>query len=217
MSIFWIFLSNRTFCFSSFLNGKDSTLLVYGQSGSGKSFTIGTQNLGPSTSSSSASPGQQSGILQSVLKTIFERMKEDLQAELQFTAVEYYLHQKNDLLLPRSTSAAQPSHQLGTPVTTRRPPFTAGPTTVTPRRPLCPAGPTSVTPRRPPFTPTGRTPASTRQPLAGFSATTVASVEEALLAVQRATNNRLTASTSKNSTSSRSHALFQLILKKGER
>ena len=46
MSFFEILLSNNIFCFFSFfLSGLDSTLLVYGQSGSGKSFTIGSQNF----------------------------------------------------------------------------------------------------------------------------------------------------------------------------
>ncbi len=191
-------LNNRTFCFFNFLDGSDSTCLVYGQSGSGKSFTIGTENIfSAASSSSSAPPAQPEGVIQKVISTIFSDITAD--QELHFRAVEFYNNQTFDLLPSRSVATHPSTHLQHTPVMVRRPP--------------CPVGRTPGANGRTPGT-NGRTPG---QLLTNFPPTDVASEEEALLAVQRATISRQTASTSKNTTSLRSHALFQLILKKGAR
>jgi hypothetical protein len=173
----------------SFFEGYNQTIMAYGQTGSGKTFTMGT-------ASDESEPGidKDSGILPRFIVDAFGRiakLKETKEVTATVSFLEVYNEQLKDLLASDNNSMATPNQpsaskgRYGSAVA----PVAAQPLMIVEGK----AGNKSVA-------------------VKGLSEVKVECVEDVLDALARGTQERTTAATLMNNTSSRSHAVFTLTV-----
>ncbi|KAJ1548219.1 Kinesin-like protein kif21b [Nowakowskiella sp. JEL0078] len=172
-----------------FLTGYNATILAYGQSGAGKSYTLGS-----AFDNNVADSSLTEGIIPRAIKSIFHEINsrsssQEFRYQLSVSFVEIYHEELLDLLEPRSvmTKVARRSSSIWSP----KPVTTTSHITI-------------------------RQDSNGRVYWAGAKEVLIDSPEEFMSLLHQATKKRHTEATDMNPKSSRSHAIFSISLRQQE-